>query len=88
MRRFPLLRGVELGGSRPAMPLPSLAFWRPRMGVDRRILGLVATVIECCERRDAPGPGHPPAARPTKPAGTKYHITVTATGCPLPVSPR
>ena len=32
------------------------------MGVDWRILNLVATVIECCERRSAPGPGPPPAA--------------------------
>ena len=32
------------------------------MGVDWRTLDLVATVIECCEGRDAPGPGHPPAA--------------------------
>lgn len=30
--------------------------------MDRRILGLVATVIECCEGRGTPGPGHPPAA--------------------------
>jgi transposase len=32
------------------------------MGMDWRILDLVATVIECCEARSAPGPGHPPAA--------------------------
>ena len=31
------------------------------MGVDRRILDLVATVIECCEEQGAPGPGHPPS---------------------------
>jgi hypothetical protein len=32
------------------------------MGVDRRILDLVATVIECCEGRDVSGPRHPPAS--------------------------
>lgn len=32
------------------------------MGVDRRILDLIATVIECCEGRGEAGPGHPPAA--------------------------
>jgi transposase len=31
-------------------------------GLDHRILDLIATVIECCEGRRAPGPGHPPAA--------------------------
>jgi transposase len=30
--------------------------------VDPRILGLIATVIEHCEGRNEPGPGHPPAA--------------------------
>jgi transposase len=30
--------------------------------LDTRILGLIATVIECCERPREPGPGHPPAA--------------------------
>jgi transposase len=32
------------------------------MGMEWRILDLVATVIECCEGRREPGPGHPPAA--------------------------
>ena len=30
--------------------------------LDARILDLIATVIECCEGRREPGPGHPPAA--------------------------
>jgi len=30
--------------------------------LDFRLLNLIATVIECCEGRGAPGPGHPPAA--------------------------
>ena len=30
--------------------------------MDTRILDLIATVIECCERPREPGPGHPPAA--------------------------
>jgi transposase len=30
--------------------------------LDSRILGLIATVMECCEGRRARGPGHPPAA--------------------------
>ena len=30
--------------------------------MDTRLLDLIATVIECCEGRGAPGPGHPPAA--------------------------
>ena len=30
--------------------------------MERRILGLIATVIERCEGRSEPGPGHPPAA--------------------------
>ncbi len=29
--------------------------------MDARILDLIATVIECCEGRREPGPGHPPA---------------------------
>jgi transposase len=29
--------------------------------MDFRILDLVATVVECCEERCPPGPGHPPA---------------------------
>lgn len=32
------------------------------MELDRRILGLIATVIEHCEQPGEPGPGHPPAA--------------------------
>lgn len=30
--------------------------------MDTRLLDMVATVIECCERRPERGPGHPPAA--------------------------
>ena len=30
--------------------------------LDIRLLDMVATVIECCERRPERGPGHPPAA--------------------------
>jgi transposase len=30
--------------------------------LDSRILGLIATVMECCEGQPARGPGHPPAA--------------------------
>ena len=29
--------------------------------MDFRILDLIATVVECCEERCPPGPGHPPA---------------------------
>jgi len=29
--------------------------------LDARILGLIATVVACCEGRREPGPGHPPA---------------------------
>jgi len=32
------------------------------VALDGRILGLIATVMECCEGRHARGPGHPPAA--------------------------
>ena len=29
--------------------------------MDSKVLDLIATVIECCERPREPGPGHPPA---------------------------
>ena len=30
--------------------------------MDGRVLGLIATVVECCEPQRVPGRGHPPAA--------------------------
>ena len=30
--------------------------------LDIRLLDMVATVIECCDRRPERGPGHPPVA--------------------------
>src|SRR4051794_19438055 len=43
------------------MPTSGLSAAGRGTEVDRRILDLVATVVERCEGRGEPGPGHPPA---------------------------
>src|SRR4051794_41916168 len=43
------------------MPISGLSAAGRGTEVDRRILDLVATVIERCEVPGEPGPGHPPA---------------------------
>ena len=43
------------------MPISGLSAAERGTEVDRRILDLVATVIERCEGPGGPGPGHPPA---------------------------
>lgn len=46
----------------PALIVPISELWPMGMRLDRRILDLVATVIECCEGpREPVGLGHPPA---------------------------
>jgi hypothetical protein len=44
------------------VPLPISGLWATEVELDHKILGLIATVIECCEGAREARPGHPPAA--------------------------